>query len=372
MQTVVQHIPPTAPLAAATAILAEHPEVRSYYDAMPRALKSRTRSGLMNLGYARDVVEAVIPLNAPGKQKYKGVFDLLSTPGRNAIVAALGPPGGDIALIEWTPETASLAADTLIAKYETNVVSAVCALKGFRHGLYKLLQLDPAVPAKQQPIIAATLRPELTKRANAIGAESTRQRGETGITVPEPYERISALVERVQAFVAGGACTGQTAADLLVSLSARPGEAETLEIGDRGAVKGVLKKGNLEEQFNLVSALGEQLARQFLELWRARPIAERRRAMKELHPLVAIWGLQRRDLRAVGAALAVRASILAGGAATVQTARTVHRAALRHAEPLATPQQNYERVLDDGPQIAARFAEATPEQRAAILKILGQ
>ena len=225
---------------------------------------------------------------------------------------------------------------------------------------------------KDDPIIGATLREEVTKAKHELGAERLAARIDAGIELPAIYATIAALTERARAFVAAPTATPQTAADLLVILSARPGEAETLKIGERGAITGMLKKkADDDHVYNLVSAIGLQLATQYLEAWRALPQGDRRTAMVGLTRLCANWGLQRRDLRAIGAALALRHELLEGNVANAAQGRVLHAEALRHAPAKkAAAQVHYERVADPTAKVAADLAELGADDLAEVMALI--
>ena len=75
------------------------------------------------------------------------------------------------------------------------------------------------------------------------------------------------------------------------------------------------------------------------------------------------WGIQRRDLRAIGAHLAVRGVILAGNAYNTVQVDDARRAALRHAGPNIRPAvDRYARVVDPIAQLSAQLAELNMTQ----------
>lgn len=356
-----------ATVADAEAMLRTHPHVAQYFAAMAqdKSNKSRSRVAIAK-AYGDAIGEALLPRQKAGRPLYEGPFALLSAPARDAITDKLELSRGSLGEVEWTPEKSSAAADALVEKYKPNDNSVAMALKNLRHGLFVRLAIHPK-DARANPITGATFREEITIAANATAATRLKERADVGIEVPPPYEQIGALVDRAKAFVAMPAATPMTAADLLVILSARPGEAETLVVGDRGGITGMLKKRDDDKNaYNLVSVVGEQLARQYLEAWRALPLGPKRTAMSGLGPLAASWGLQRRDLRAVGAALAVRAEAMEGRVGNTAQARAIHAAALRHVPGRASPQEHYERVRDPLAQLHANLAELSAEDLAEV------
>jgi hypothetical protein len=287
---------------------------------------------------------------------------------RDAISTKLGMP---IENVEWTPEIASTAAD-VIAEYYTNVSSAAMGLARFRIDLGALLKITPD-NFMTNPIIIETYREFITKAHNLKSEASFQARIAQGIEVPDPYTSIADLAARARDFIANPSATAQTAADLLVILSARPGESETLIIGDHGYVKGVLKKrgADIHEQYNIVSAIGPALAEQYLEKWNELYRSDKRKSMIDLTALARTWGLQRRDLRAIGAAMAVRAGVLDGQIHNAHQSRTIHKAALRHAvNPKKEAQTHYERVNDPLVEMAAQIAELKLEDQKQFKDLL--
>jgi len=186
----------------------------------------------------------------------------------------------------------------------------------------------------------------------------------------------------VTAFVAGGVDPdAQTAADIMVALTARPGEVASIDVGERGGIRGAtivaLKKryADNEPVFAVAGALGIPLTVRFVDAWSHSTVRSRNAALRGLPALCASWGLQKRDLRALGASLAVRAEVLAGNVGNDGQARDAHRAALRHGDPgrHRPAAENYARVNDPTAQLCAQLAELSAEDRqrvAALVKDL--
>ena len=374
MNVIAPYLPATATLEDAQRVFAEQPRVAEHFENLraDRSNKARSRTPLLKV-YSAQVVEFLLPKLVAGRPAYTGSYPLLSAPARAAIELALGEPLDGLA---WTVEKASLAADTLVARYP-NIHSACASLKYLRAGIAIALGLD-ATAMKDDPIIGATLREEVTKAKHELGAERLAKRIDEGIELPAVYATIASLTDRARAFVAAPAATPQSAADLLVIFSARPGEAETLKIGERGAVTGKLtmtgmlkKKADDTNIYNLLSAIGEQPAVQYLEAWRGLPSGDRRMAMTGLTRLTANWGLQRRDLRAIGAALALRHELLEGNVANAAQGRVLHAEALRHAPAKkAAAQVHYERVADPTSKVAADLAELGADDLAEVMAMI--
>ena len=233
------------------------------------------------------------------------------------------------------------------------------ALTNFRYTL-KALNVSPeALKASERKDIWASRN--ATLNARKIVAD------ETPLVVPSPFATVAALTRRVNGYLAypDGWCNGQAAADFLVALSARPGEVETLELGEFGGVTGVLKKRDKANAYNLVSAIGTETAEKFLSLWKSTDIGTRRAAMRQLDPLVQGWGMRRKDLRKIGAHLAVRVAARDGCVRTAGDARLVRQAALRH-DPFQAPVDYYTGVVDPVARLTALMSELSSGQIARL------
>ena len=374
MNVIAHLLPAIATVEDAQRIFTENPLVAAHFErlGLDRANKARSRVPLAKV-YSEEVVAFLLPKKAAGRPAYVGSFNLMTAPARTLVTEALGQPLEDVT---WTAETASRAADALVVRY-LNPGSACAALGHLRLGIGQVLGLDAAAMALS-PIIAAAKREDVTKAKHELGAERLAKRIDEGIELPAVYATIASLTDRARAFVAAPAATPQSAADLLVIFSARPGEAETLKIGERGAVTGKLtmtgmlkKKADDTNIYNLLSAIGEQPAVQYLEAWRGLPSGDRRMAMTGLTRLTANWGLQRRDLRAIGAALALRHELLEGNVANAAQGRVLHAEALRHAPAKkAAAQVHYERVADPMVKVAADLAELGADDLAEIMALI--
>lgn len=386
MQRVAPYLDTGADADAARQLLAERPSVGAYFEGLSKPSRSKARGRLAAAGYSAEVVDVLAPLkNGPraSPASEASAWGLLPGPARQAVADALGACGGAAdatALSEepayWTAPRAAAAADAIAAHY-TNPTSAALNLAALRRALRVVFAAAGAIP---EEVRAATLRPNITRAHNERNDASRAERVARGIEVPPPFERIGDLRARVEAFVAGGDLTAQTAADLLVALSARPGEATRIEVGERGGVKGVtvaaLKKRNKDGApiFAVAGALGEPLAVRFVGAWQARGIKPRADALRALPALARGWGLQPRDLRALGAVLAVRAEVLAGNVANDGQARDAHRAALRHEEPgrHRPAAENYARVNDPVARLCAQLAELSTADREAVASLVRQ
>lgn len=343
------------------------PRIRRTVADTSSSTRSRWRSIMSGRGFSREQVEVVIPKGSAGRPKGVDVpFKGLSKPVRAAIVAALGFDAFPVDSGGWSSVGDVDHAATAILDHFENLNSASSALSAFRSGL-RAIGVD-------EKLIETTLRPDLSLERNRVGDLRTAERADEGLTPPEPFRTIAGLRDRVDGYLADGVAwvpDGQAAADLLVTLSARPGEAETLTIGDRGGVTGVLKKKNAGESYPIVSALGEGSARSLLVAWKRVSAKARAVAMRSLKGLTQEWGIQRRDLRAIGAHLAGRAAQLEGGALNPTQIRAAVQGALRH-EPVGTAVEHYTRVVDPAPALAAMFAEMSPEKQAQVLALMAE
>ena len=312
----------------------------------------------------------------PGPQSAKAaIWGNLSGPARDTLKAALGELSTKAN--DWTPQKAAIAASAIVQKYP-NPTSATLNLGGLR----KALQMIYAPLPVPDAVMKATLRPDLTIEHNRRNEASRAERVARGIEVPQPFERLADIRERVERFVSAPAVpaagpTAQTAADLMVAFAARPGEASTIDIGERGGIRGVtitaLKKRAGDAMYAVAGALGEPLAVRFVEAWKASPVKARTKAMRALPDLCRSWGLQVRDLRALGATLAVRADVLAGRVQNDGQARDAHREALRHAAPgpgARPAAEHYARVNDPVALLCAQLAELSPADRGRVADII--
>jgi hypothetical protein len=376
MQRIAPYLPiPTESTAEqAAGVLARVAPLAAYFHGMNRSNKTRTRERLAAAGYPAEVVDVLLPRLTAGPRAAGAVPEgspwlLLGGPSRVAVMDALGLEALPENPAYWFAENASRAADAIAARHP-NDNTATLNLGKLRNVL-RLLFLPAELPTE---VLAATLRPEITERHNETAAKRLGERIAEGVDVPEPYRRIADVRERVAAFVAGETPpSGQALADILVTFAARPGEAERLELGERGAVRGitagVLKKRGKDGEavYPVVSALGEEMAGRLLGAWKRVALRDRLAAKRDLVTLSRGWGIVPRDLRAIGAALAVRAAVLAGDAVNVGQQREILRGALRHKPERAQAREHYERVSDPLAQLCAQFAELSTEDRARIV-----
>lgn len=346
------------------------PAYQNYYRQMSRAGRSKFRARLKADGFDADQVRALAPMGEPGRPAQDRLpveFAGLSRPVKGSIADALGLAEFPLTAEDWgSAETASEAADAIARHYE-NPTSAATALTHLRNGLKSL-----GVP---EEVVVATYRPDITQAHNERAEARREERAAEGLNIPPPFARIADLRARVEEYLLAGpewVPDGQAAADFLVALSARPGEASSLGLGTRGGVVGVLKKRGVEASYNLVSAIGEETARAFLAAWKRASAAHRREAMRLLGALVADWGIQRRDLRAIGSHLAVRAGVLAGDIQNAVGARDAQQAALRHAAVPRAAVDHYARVNDPVAQLCAQLAELSVEDLNRVRGLVGQ
>ena len=346
----------SATIDEANIMLKQNPQnIVEQFASIQGSAKTVARAKLIAKQFSIEVINLLLPLMKIGRKAYGGKFSLLCKPGRDCVSTALNQDIGDVT---WTPENATKAADALVEHYKSNVSSCAITLKNFRNGLFKELNVEPS--DKTNAIIASTYRTEITKAHNEMAAPRLAARAAEGIIVPDCYKVITDLKTRALAFIVEPVATAQSAADLLVILSARPGESETLNVGNFGHVTGCLKKRDtdLNKQYALVSVIGVETASNYLTAWKELDGADRRKAMRELPKLASSWNLQSRDLRAIGASMAVLHETLEGNVSNVTQARTVHAEALRH-EPTTQPaaQVHYERVNNPLEQMYAQISQ---------------
>jgi hypothetical protein len=368
-------VPAIATAAQAAEMMMQYPAVAKYFEAMSRSSKTRTRQRLTAAGYPETVVDIVLPPVGAGAPIQAPVAEgspwlLVSGPARRAIMDALEIEELPSDATYWTAAVANRAANAIASRHPENDSTASMYLGRLR-GALALVYAPAKLP---DDVRNATLRPDITRARNLKGAERLAVRIEAGVEVPEPFKRIADLRARVLAFVSGETPpSGQTLADLLTAFAARPGEADKLELGERGGVKGitagVLKKRGADGKavYPLISALGDGLAGRLLTAWKGIAARDRIAAKKELNILTRGWGIVPRDLRAIGAALAVRAEVLEDHGNNAGQQREALRGALRHEPSPAQAREYYERVNDPLAKFYAKFAELTTEDRARLI-----
>jgi hypothetical protein len=115
MNVIAPYLPATATVEDAQRVFSEQPRVAEHFENLraDRSNKARTRTPLAKV-YSAEVVNFLMPKLTAGRPAYEGSYPLLSAPARAAIELALGEPLDGLA---WTAEKASLAADTLVARY---------------------------------------------------------------------------------------------------------------------------------------------------------------------------------------------------------------------------------------------------------------
>jgi hypothetical protein len=301
--------------------------------------RANARKSLVRLGWSVASTDMLIEKKALGRPK------VAATDGDLSKWAALGAPliaalGGEVELpsdpAAWVADKCRAIAGMIVDYYD-NPHSRSFALNKF-HASLRSIGVEPDVAD-------AALRPDVTAEHNRLSAVAQSERIASGIGLPAEYKSLEAVRERVRRFIASDEKpTGQTAADFLVCLAARPGEAETLDIGPGGGLVGALKKkpvpGKEAPEFPIVSLLATADAVALVQKWRNTPVADRRTATMDLVRLTSGWGIQRRDLRAIGAQLAV----LTAEPATAAEGRVIAEKALRHATSRPAAVDYYMRV----------------------------
>ena len=278
----------------------------------------------------------------------------------NAIAANHG--GHLVEPAEWTAADGTAAANVVVAKYASNLSSTAITLARMRTAMKSFGASDAA--------INATYRPDITREHNKMLNEGQTTRRAEGIEMPAEYRDLAAFRARVEAAVAtpaGSPATAQMAADLAVLFAARPGELQSLDF-KRGLVVGVLKKrGKPYEGYPVVDVIGTDLAACMLTKWVS--MKGRTAAIEELRAtLLPQWDLQFRDLRAIGAEVAVNAAVQRGEARTAGQQDAVRVAALRHEQPTDRAVDHYARVIQQphGAAVSAAAADPVAEKVKAL------
>lgn len=368
MQRLATFASPRMTAAELAAAIQERPAFREYLDNSETGFRSKTRTRMLNAGYSPDKVDVVIPIYKSGPRSGRDLgqtFRGLSGPARTAIADALKLKAFPLDVSTWSdPETVNRATDTIVGLY-SNPSSASYALTAFRGGLD-----DLGVP---EAIRRVSARPDVSRAHQAKMDLAREEKESTGFESPPEYSRIADLVERVERYVSEGkqwVPDGLAVADFSVAFSARRGELGTLSLGSRGGIQGALKKRGRHEEYHLVTAIGRDLALKFLEIWRQLTQAAKRHAMQALDIQLAKWNIHHRDLRAIGATLALRAAQIEGGADTLTRSRDVQIGALRHEPRQTQAVDHYGRVVTPHAQLAAQIAELSDEKIAAIMAIV--
>ena len=308
--------------------------------------------------YNSEIANYLIPAKKRGTKV--GEKNIWSPMGENLTVFLNGKNlfGGvnllDTTVAMWTNEAVKKASEAIIEYYE-NPHSKANYLSTFRKVLKAL--------GVANEIIAHSAQPEITREHNEKMANRQLELIETGVDLPDAYKNIDDLISRIDAYLASNEKpNGQVAADLLVALSARPSESETLKVGEHGKVSGVLKKksDDLTKEYNLITAVGIDRAEAFLNKWRGLLQEDRTAAMSQLKKLVNVMGIQRRHLRMIGAHLATKEARKLGVIKNDAQERLYHAEALRH-EPHKMAAQDHYTKINDSPTSSQPISEIPEE-----------
>lgn len=313
---------------------------------------------LLKSKYSDEIVKHLIPANKRGtKPAEKNIWSPL---GENLITFINGKTLFDgVNLLDttsemWTADKVKSASEAIISYYE-NPHSKANYLSTFRKILKSL--------GVENEIIANSAQPEITRQHNEKMANRQLELIETGVDLPDAYKNVDDLISRIDAYLATNEKpTGQVAADLLVALSARPSESETLKVGEYGRISGILKKRNddLTKEYNLITAVGIERATRFLNKWRGLLQEDRAAAMSQLKKLVVSMGIQRRHLRMIGAHMATKEARKLGLIKNDAQERLLHAEALRH-EPHKMAAQDHYTKINDSPT-SSHFSDDEPPE----------
>lgn len=321
--------------------------------------RNKLRKQMSNLGYTEDQIELVVPTRAYREKREmpKRCFE--------CIKRALGVVGDDLPRVRgfWNPSRISSSANAIASEYDGHLESIVCNLSKFRNFL-------SGCGLTRNEYLSSYL-PDITAERRALRGETTKARGMKGIGLPEPFEKISDLTDRVEEYLSEDRpeITPNLLADLMVALCLRPGEIYTVFPTSYG-ISGILKKRDRTgESYPIISAIGKDLATRFLELWSNVPFSLKQAADSELDYLLDEWGIKKRDLRAIGCNLAIRASSM-NYPTTMYRNKSVGVSALRHAVPSHSSFDHYSRVVDPYISIAAEIAELDNDKRNQVISIV--
>jgi hypothetical protein len=322
-------------------VIDSDPEFKQSLQIDNAAFKYKVR-GLLNQKYGKRVTNNVImpasKRGAPKKEK------TLWSPLGNIVVRQFDEAKFmpvkilDSTADDWTCERVKTAGDMIVNLYK-NESTASNLLSRFRKILESL--------GVRRDITFCSSHPETTKVHNERMQERQKELIEEGIEVPEQYKDLDKMIERIDEFVAGNhEPTAITAADLMVSLSCRPGEVSTLQIGPHGKITGVLKKRgeDIDKEYNLVSAIGLEKATAFLNKWRSFLPEQRRYSMDQLKHFIKTMKIQMRHLRMIGAYLSAKVAQENGEIKNEAQLRNHYIKTLRHNEPRMAAVDHYLKI----------------------------
>jgi len=329
---IVKHLMPAGSTVEDAQRIMQDPEIAAKLGKIGINQKSTTKAR-MTVVWGSEIAETFLPTarraGRPNKEEEKSVWHPLAAALLNDIAAKLEeklPLSEDFEF--WTTEKASLASNVIHERY-TNEHSAVVNATKFRN-ILRSFGVDDSV-------LNATKRPDVTEAHNAKNDVRQEERQKEGINIPDEFKNIADLIARAEVFIAEAPSkrpTSMNAADFMVIMTARPKEAEeAFRPGPNGGVIGALKKRGDADEYPIVSAIGPELAFQYLVSWRARDHFAIKAAMNALTERVKKWGIKRPDLRAIGAELAVRTAAENEEAVNSGQMRVVRDMALKHGNP---------------------------------------
>jgi hypothetical protein len=303
--------------------------------------RTSARNKLADSGFTPEQIKELVP-RRNACSRVPGL-----TPDDIACMIPYNPPTFD-----HRPENARAAADALVRRHKS-VHTQSNKLSHLRNWIKACPYIDTSHrQAPGQAVIEATFRPEITTAKNNESHRRLLERAAEGLEIPEPWAAsdgqtgVQKFCERVCAWDAEPAESLRedplALADVIVGLSARPGEMSCLRLHmdpahepPRYYCSGVLKKRSAEAADRmwplLTGARGcqAQLADLYQE-YRAQPAAEQHRQLEATrYWLDQEYGLPLKQLRVIGSELAVEAS----GARTDTARQLARRTALRHEAP---------------------------------------
>jgi hypothetical protein len=303
--------------------------------------RTSARNKLADAGFTADQIKELVP-RRNACSRVPGL-----TPDDIACMIRYSPP-----TFEHKPENARAAADALVRRHKS-VHTQANKLSHLRNWIKACPYIDTSTrESPGQAVIAATFRPEITTAKNNDCHRRLLERAEEGMEIPEPWTAtdgqtaVQKLCERIRGWDAEPEESLRedplALADVMVGLSARPGEMSCLRLHvdpehepPRYYCSGVLKKRTQEAADKMwplltgVRGCQAQLVDLF-QAYRSQPEDEQSRQLEATrYWLDTEYGLSLKQLRVIGSELAVEAS----GARTDTARQLARRTALRHEAP---------------------------------------
>jgi len=382
MERIRRTVAPDDTAETAAESLAGNASTVEHLAALSRNHRSNLRAQMKRDGYSNAVIETVLPrlpnyrgVAQPRTGPFTKIPGPLAGPAREAIAAAVGLTLAQLDALpdfkNWTREMAAAGSQAVTDLYPRNLFTRMTMLSRWRAALRE-------GEAPEDVRDAAAPAPELAAEFKAVTRDHLDEQTARAEGVPEEFSTVRRLRTIAEEFIAGAPLAPLHVVALQVIFAARPGEVDRITVGPRGGLPpringGILKKKDAAQSFEIVSALGADLAANYLDAYNSRSASEKARAAKGVPDLLRAWGVTGHAPRKWGAFLATRAAALEGRGNTAAALEDVRRGALRHARPDKEPAtRHYAGVFDPAHQLGAQVAEAPEDIRRQILELLAR